>query len=469
MGKYKSLALNTVIFGICSFTSKLLVFFMLPFYTAVLSKEEFGTSDLINTVVGLLAPVLALSISHGVMRFSLDKSKDLTEVFTFGLKVTIGGFILLCLCYPILVHIPIVCDYIWIFLLLYVTHVLHSLTGLFARGLNKMKFVGIAGVISSFVVVASNVILLFFFHCGVNGYLSSIIISNVVFCVFLVVTCKMYKYVGRGNNPQLNKEMLSYSLPIIPNSLSWWIQHSANRYVLGYYCGVADIGLYAAASKMPTIIDTFRGIFVQAWQLSTISEYDKDGSAKFFKNIYTLYNVFLILVCSGLLVCCKLLAHILYSESFFEAWKLTPLLIVGILFSSLVAFYSPTYLAHKKTNKLFISTALGAIITIAMNFLLVPQIGVIGSAVSVVISNLVIFIYLHIDSQKYMTVKLGNAKISLSYALLTVQGLVITFCDLQPTGVVSILITIVVILLNKNEMLFLAKELLKKIKQRRHE
>jgi len=467
MGRYKSLALNTVIFGICSFTSKLLTFLMLPLYTEVLSKEEFGTADLVTTIVGLLTPVLSLSISQGVMRFALDKSKNIKEVFTFGLKVTMGGILLLFICYPIITRIPILCDYIWSFLLLYVTQVLHSLIGLFARGLNKVKLVGTAGVISSFVVVGSNVLFLFVFHYGVAGYLLSIIISNVIFISFLFITCKMYRYIGRGNNIALNKEMLSYSIPMIPNSLSWWIQHSANRYIINYYCGVGNVGLYSAASKMPTIVDTFRGIFVQAWQLSTITELDKEGSEVFFKNIYKLFNVFIIILCSGMLVLCKFIANILYSDDFYEAWTLTPLLTVGILFSSLVAFYSPMYLAHKKTNKLFFSTACGAVITIVSNFILVPRVGVMGAAVSVVVSNFAIFLYLHVDTKKYLPFTLSDWRFFISYAVIFIHGNIITFFNCSPTGPLSLLLSLIILFLNWNDITYLLSELIKKFKKKR--
>ena len=256
MGRYKSLALNTAIFGICSFTSKLLVFFMLPFYTSVLSKEEFGTSDLISTIVGLVVPILTLSVSHGCMRFALDRSNNIKQVFSFGIKTVSTGIILLLVSYPLLLKIPVICDYVWAFALLYISQSLHSFTGLFARGMSKVKMVGVAGVASSFVVVICNVVFLFFFHWGVSGYLLSMIVSNLCFSIILIIGCRMYRLLILKNDSQLNKEILAYSLPIIPNTLSWWIQHSANRYILNYYCGVADVGLYSAASKVPSIIDT---------------------------------------------------------------------------------------------------------------------------------------------------------------------------------------------------------------------
>ncbi len=465
MGKYKTLALNTAIFGICNFTSKLLVFIMLPFYTTMLTKEEFGTSDLINTVVSFLAPIFSLSIANGVMRFALDKKQDIREVFSFGMKVTILGSLILILAYPIIKYVPIVNDFIWFFLLLYVTHVFHSLTGLFARGLNRMKQVGIAGVISSFVVVGCNILFLFVFRFGVEGYLASIIISNVVFSSYLFIACKMYNYVTTSTHKTLEKEMLCYSIPMIPNTLSWWIQHSANRYVLNYFCGVGEVGLYSAASKIPTIIDTFRGIFVQAWQLSTITEYENEDSKKFFISVYRMYYVFLVLFCSSLLLATKIIAHVLYSKAFFEAWKFTPLLIVAILFSSMVAFYSPTYLAHKKTNKLFISTLLGAIITIVANLAIVPFIGAIGAAISTLISNFCIYIYLYFDSQKYMGFKLGRINQFITYSIMSIWAVIITFCSIEPMGIISIAIFVAILLLNKNDLVTLyssSKKIIKK-------
>ncbi len=452
MGRFKTLASNTLIFTICNFTSKLLVFFMLPFYTAVLSKEEFGTSDLIVTIVGLLMPVLSLSVAHGCMRFALDKSNNTREVFTFGMKVNVLGCLLLVLSTPILMKIGIIKDYVLIFLLLYITHVFQSFFSLFARGINKVKLVGVAGVASSFIVVFANLILLFVFHFGVKGYLWSMVISYLSSCVVLFWGGKMQVYFTSSRNRLLDKEITYYSLPLIPNSLSWWINHSANRLILNHYCGVADVGLYSAASKMPSIIDTFRGIFVQAWQLSTITEYEKKDSANFFASMYRAYNLFIILLCSFLVMFSQLLAHILYSSDFFEAWLFTPYLLVGVVFASLVAYYSPFYLAHKKTKILFYSTFAGAVITIVFNLLLIPCMGIMGAALTSVISNLIIYLWLHIDSAKYMDYKVNNVRYYISYGLIILQATCVSLMNQSPLGIISVCCSIAVVLLNLSDL-----------------
>lgn len=470
MGRTKTLASNTLVFGITNFSSKLLVFFMLPFYTAVLSKEEFGTADLLVTIVALLQPVLSLSISQGAMRYALDKSKDTKQVFSYGFNIILAGSLLIIISSPFLSKLSILNGYVFLFILLFITQNFQSFFSFFARGINKVRLIGVAGVVGSFVVVLSNILLLFVFHFGVDGYLWSMVISNLFAIAILFMGGKMHLYFTKNKNIALAKEITNYSLPLIPNSLSWWINHSANRLILNHFCGVADVGIYSAASKMPSIIDTFRGIFVQAWQLSTISEYDKVDSSAFFKTMYRAYNVLIIFLCGILLLLSQFIAKVLYSSDFYEAWIYTPFLLVGVVFASMIAYYSPFYLAHKKTKLLFYSTFAGAIVTILLNLLLVPIIGIMGAAITSLISNLLIYLWLHIDSKKFFDYKNSNYSYYISFFLLTVQASIISFLNQSPYGIISVILLIIILLVNLKDAVFFYKAILgiienKKIKR----
>ena len=226
----------------------------------------------------------------------------------------------------------------------------------------------------------------------------------------------------------------------------------SNRYILNYFCGVADVGLYSAASRMPAIIDTFRGIFIEAWQLSMITEFEKKDSDAFFNNIFRAYNVFMLLLTSGLIVFSKLLGRVLYSNEFFEAWRYTPLLLLSVFFGSLVAFYSPVYLAHKKTNRLFVFTFLGAVITIICNLVLVPLIGIQGATIASVISYFSIYLFMAIDSRKYITLTSDKFVFKLCYAMLATQAALVSFGFINPMGIISWVILFVLILLNAKDI-----------------
>lgn len=458
MGRYKTLATNTIIFGICNFTSKLLVFFMLPFYTAVMSKEEFGTADYINTVVGLFIPVLSLSIAQGCMRYALDRNEDPKQTFTFGFKVLSGGVLILLCTIPLLEKLSIIKDYIFIFILLYTSHVFQNFFSLFARGLKKVSLVGVSGVTSAFVVVLSNILFLFVFRFGVKGFLMSIVVSDLFAIAILFIGCKLHRFFTLKTDIRLSKDILYYSLPMIPNSLGWWINHSVSRLFLNHYCCVADVGIFSAATKMPNIIDTFRGFFVQAWQLSTIMEYDNKEAVSFFEKIYRLYNVFLIILCTVLLILSRSLASVLYSNDFFEAWKYTPVLIVGVLFGSLIAYFTPSYLAHKKTNRLFLSTLFGALVTLVCNSVLIPSIGIMGAAITVLLSNFAVYIYVFIDCRKYYPFRLIYYHFILSHIILLVYACLIICLNISPLGLYSVILIISIIFINKRDLQVLSKE-----------
>ena len=87
MDKYKKLLSNTLILSIGTFASKLLVYFLMPLYTAILSKEQYGTADLITNAANLLIPFCCIGITHGVFRFAADKEENNKVIFSSGVSV----------------------------------------------------------------------------------------------------------------------------------------------------------------------------------------------------------------------------------------------------------------------------------------------------------------------------------------------------------------------------------------------
>lgn len=439
---------------------------MLPFYTIALSTEDFGVADLVMSTALLLIPIFTLGVSDGCMRFAIDKSYDNTKVFSIGFIIVTGGILLLICLVPVLRMFTVIKNYIFYLFVFYIIQAYNHLFGYFARGIDKVRIVGISGVASSFLAVLFNILFLFVFKMGLVGYLLSFIIAFSSSTLILFFGAKLYKYIKLVFDIHIAKDILNYSLPLVPNSLSWWLNDTANRYIIGYYCSVGDVGLYSASSRLPSIVNTFRSIFIQAWQLSTITEYDKQDSISFFSNIFRAYHFFIIVLVSVCIVFSKILGRFLLSNDFFNAWIFTPFLFLGVLFGALVAFYSPTYLAQKKTKKLLLSTVLGAVIAVAGNFILVPIMGALGAAIMSALSYFIIYLYLHVDSMKYLTYRTIYFRYYLSYALIALQAVLITFFSVPPTSLWSILIFILIIAINNQDIVLyldFAKQIIRKI------
>ena len=80
---------------------------------------------------------------------------------------------------------------------------------------------------------------------------------------------------------QIEREMIAYSVPLILNSVSWWINNASDRYILTYFSGVAVNGIYSVAYKIPTILSTIQSIFYNAWSISAITEFDRNDTDGF--------------------------------------------------------------------------------------------------------------------------------------------------------------------------------------------
>ena len=100
--KYKKLFSNTIIFSIGTFSSKILVFLLVPFYTYHLSEAEYGTVDLITQTANLLIPLVSLGIASAVLRFGLDNAYNKKAVFTAGVSAILFGFVVFLFFIPLL-------------------------------------------------------------------------------------------------------------------------------------------------------------------------------------------------------------------------------------------------------------------------------------------------------------------------------------------------------------------------------
>lgn len=82
MNRYKQLFSNTVILAIGTFSSKLLVFVLMPLYTRVLTQDQYGIVDLLVQTGNFLIPLVSVGITNAVMRFGMDGETDKRSVFT---------------------------------------------------------------------------------------------------------------------------------------------------------------------------------------------------------------------------------------------------------------------------------------------------------------------------------------------------------------------------------------------------
>ena len=468
MSNYKKLVNNSLIFAVGNLGNKLIVFFLLPIHTYALTTSEFGRVDLLTTTISLLFPIFTLSIFDSVLRFSMDKNYDKQAVLSNSLVVSLIGFVFLLLIYPVFVYFFPFGDIIFYFYLLIFVQSLSTILTQYARAIGLIRLFAISGIVNAFVVLVCNLLLLMVFDLGVIGYIISLIIAHLICIVYVMISGKIQKdFTVNKINIKLTKEMLLYCTPLIPNALMWWIMGLSDRYIISYFLGLSANGMYAVANKIPSILNIINSIFFQAWQMSAIEEVDSKDKSAFFSNVFNVFSIVMLLSTSILLVFLKPIMVFFVTDSYYEAWKFIPFLLLGVVFSSFSAFLGTNYIASKKTGGVFKTSLLGAIINIIANIILVPIIGLNGASIGTMISFFIIWILRIRDTKGFVSIRLNVNKLVLTLIALMIQ-IRLLYMDLTFEYIFQMLVVFIIILINHKEMKLLIEKikgvLLKKLK-----
>ncbi|MBW1619742.1 lipopolysaccharide biosynthesis protein [Empedobacter falsenii] len=390
----KSLLKLTILYTIGNLSSKVISFVLVFFTTFYLSKEDVGAYDLILITLSLLSPFVTFQLTDAALRWLLDNDTvdNKKRVFsTISFILVFSHLGLYCLMYLYNWYSPIAYFHLLFFLVFFQSIYLFLLQCIRGLGKNKM-YVGV-GLINTFIYVGLAILSLTVFNFKVEGLLYSSMVSGIVTSLILLFSGNLYSLWDKESiSIAFGKTLLQYSIPLIPNSLSWWAISSANRYIILLYLGAAANGIFAIAFKLPTILLMFVNIFYLAWQEKSILSYEREGRDEYYSTVLKKYVRILFSLSILIVATNKIALTYLVSEEFFEAWQYTPILLLSIILSSIAGFYGTGYLSAKKTRGALTSSLFGGLVTVGLSFLLIPKFGLFGASFAVLFGYLVLLV-----------------------------------------------------------------------------
>ena len=404
MHKKKELAKNTIIIFIGKISTQSISFLLLPLYTKFLTTSSYGMVDLIATYVALLVPIISLQQDMATFRYLIDargsfeKIKATITTSLFNIFKFLLIFIVLYFCFVYIFKI----DYVYYILAYIVVCVFSNLFSQIARGLGQNVHYAIASFITGLTMIILNIVFVVVLRLQAKGMLLSIIIANLFCVIYHFFALKIYKYVSIRPNKDLKKKMIKYSLPLVPNGISWWIVTASDRTIISTFLGVAANGIYAVANKFPTIINSLFSIFSLSWTESVSLHINDDDCNKYLSDITNTVLKLFSCVCICLVSCMPFVFPFFIDDGFSDAYLYIPIFMVGVLCNCIIGVYSAVYIAKKMTKQVAMTSIVSAIINIVLNLLLINYIGLYGVCLSMSIAYFVMMIYRHIDLKKYV-------------------------------------------------------------------
>ena len=463
MNRYKKLFSDTVILGLGTFGSKLLVFLLMPLYTAYLSTEQYGTAELITSTANLLIPLACVGITNGIFRFAAERNSDKQAVFSSSLALLGMGTAVFLLLTPLLTLIDFFTGYTWLIVSYVVSANLQAICAQYVRAIDKTRLFAWQGILNTTLTILFNVLFLILFDMGVTGYVLSVVIGNLLTTVFLVVFARLWQ-VFRINKIEkvLIKSLLRFSLPLIPTTVCWLITDLSDRYMVTYFCGEAANGIYSAAYKIPTIVNLISAIFMQAWQFSAVAQSSDEESCKsFYSEVYQGFLSVIVIGASVLILFSRFLTSLLLNSAYFEAWRYMPTLLCATALEAIVSFLATVYMVRKKSLHSFVTAMIGTLLNILLNLLLIPRMGALGAAVATLASYATVLVARMIDAPRLIRFKLCLPRLAVSVTFLFGSAAVMTFVT-EGRLIWTVILTVAAVAVNAPTLLVSLKRLLKK-------
>lgn len=393
------------IYAIGNLGSKIITFAMVPLYTFfVKDTSDFGYYDLCLTVIFLIMPLATLQLRDGAFRFLLETQDhdERSRIITFIYRTLIASFVASVIATVMLAMFTSI-DYVWYCFMLLVAMSLLEVISQVARGLGNNKDFVAAGIISSLGIGVFSIIFVALMGLGIKGIFLANIIARLVALIYLELRLKIIAtYFHFNISPgQVGRDILKYSIPLLPGSLCWWLTGSSDRWFINHFLGLDANGVYAVAFRFNGIILTLSTIFYQAWQETAILQYNSPDRDKFFSKMFNTYIGVLAILLTVYTFTMKMLYPIIVDANYQESVNyLYPMGISAVIFA-LAAFFDMGYQCAKDTPRTLPAIILAAVVNIVLNFALVKHVGVYGAIITSIITHLVLFVYRLHDMKRY--------------------------------------------------------------------
>ena len=422
--KYTTLVSNTFLISIGTFGSKLLTFFMVRFYTEVLTPSDYGTADLIMQGANLLFPVISMGIVEGVFRFALGNPKKRRNIFSAGVWVITGGSAVLAAVTGLTWSADLFDDVLWLMAIYTIGSCYHSLCAQFIRAQGKMALYAGQGMLNTVLVIGLNILFLLVFKWGITGYVLSTAVADILCSGFLVFKEKLWQYLTVKPGKGLLAHMLRYSVPLIPTTIFWWITSVSDRYMITAFLGSDANGIYAVAAKIPTLLTLMATIFLEAWQFSAIAESagERKEHIRFYSKIWKIFMSAMFLAGGVVIALSQWEIRVLSADEYYSAWQYIPLLSAAMIFSSFVTFAGSIYVVEKKSLLSFGTSMAGAAVNILLNLILIPtELGIQGAVIATFSSYFLVFLIRSKNARKLLPFRLYSQRLTVNCMIMAIQ------------------------------------------------
>lgn len=447
MSRLKELFSDTVIYGISTVAARFLNYLLVPFYTDVFDPAVYGVIGLIYAAIIFFNVLFQFGMESAYLKYASDRDKAQDVFKTLELTI-IGGATVLALVtlgfqdilVPLMEIPPDLHYLIWMMLIILwldATVAIPFAELRLKRHAWMFSFVKLGGVVINLVM---NFVLVLGFGWGIEA----VLVSNVIGSVFTWIGAGLATrgmWSGVFNREVMNKA-LHFGLPYVPAGLGYAINEVLDRFFLAQmpqetvnelygtaYSAASITGIYNACYKLAVFMMLFIQMYRMAWQPFFLNNAKGNDERDVYAKAFLVFNavaavafMFVALFKDWIVAIeIPLLNAQLIDERYWLGLHVVPLLLLAYWFQGWYVNFTAGIFIEEQTKKLPKITLTGAVVTIVLNVVLIPLLGMMGAAIATVTSYLVMAIFIYSESMKVYPIKYPWASV------LFIMGMALTF------------------------------------------
>ena len=441
MSQIKKLAGQTIIYGLSNMLGRFLNYLLVPLHTMVLGKFFFGKLTYIYSSTAILLVLLTYGLETGFFRFASKKNEEYNKVLgtsLYSIISTTSIFIILSLVFRDLWQsyfevnqYKIVIYFIFIIAFDVLNAIPFAKLRIDERPV-KFMFIKLIGI-----GINISLNLFYLWICrklsenGDNGFLANlykhelvldyVLIANLVSSAitFIILLPEIIK-VKPVFDFSLLKRILKYSFPILLIGLAGQFNDQIDKILIPKLINdpnpMEQLGIYGANFKLSVLMVLFIQMFRYAAEPFFFKNAEDRNAKKLYADIMNYFIIFGLIIFLVVLFYIDIFKYFIDPE-FWEGLFVVPILLIAKLIFGILFSLSIWYKVTDKTKYGILVAAIGAIITIVMNVLLLPKIGYLGSAIASLVSYSVMLIVSYYISKKHYLIPYNFKKIAFYFVL----------------------------------------------------
>jgi O-antigen/teichoic acid export membrane protein len=385
-----TLSWHSVAYGVGVLGSQLIVYILLPFLTRYMPREEYGVVSVMTALYGFLNMLTNAGLPSATFRFFNNTDEESDR------KLTLGGSQLLFFLFAAIPAFLIVLFPKPVSMLLLDTEryapALQLLAGyLIVDSMNtyggiilRIQTRALTSSFHSIFLLASKIGLALLFvigyNMGVAGYWLGYLIGESL--GFVIMVWLVQERVSFHISWNKLKDLMRFGMPLIPASLSMTALRMADRYIIGALAGLEQVAVYDVGYKVGAIIVLLIAPFRIAWNPFAFSIANKPEAPKIFKDVFTYLMAGCTFLILGVFAFRSVLVQILAPAAYGDAESVVGWVALSQLFYASYFIFSKGSMINNKTHQLVWGAVAAGITNIALNFILIPVIGILGAAIA---------------------------------------------------------------------------------------